>query len=83
MKTESENEKLSPEETAVDNREKEGRRTIIYGAGDGIRTHAALKGPQAGLVFSLKACALSARPPRLTFMYFSLSKYNKNDCPFI
>jgi len=36
MKTESENEKLSPEETAVDNREKEGPHTIIYGAGDGI-----------------------------------------------
>ena len=36
MKTESENEKLSTEETAVDDREKEGRRTIIYGAGCGI-----------------------------------------------
>jgi len=34
MKTESEIEKLSPEEAAVDNREKEGRRTIIYGAGE-------------------------------------------------
>jgi len=34
MKTESENEKLSPEEATVDDREKEGRRTIIYGAGE-------------------------------------------------
>jgi len=44
MKTESENEKLSPEEATVDDREKEGRRTIIYGAGGGIRTHAARMG---------------------------------------
>jgi len=32
MKTESENEKLSTEETVVDDREKEGRHTIIYDA---------------------------------------------------
>ena len=38
MKTESEIEKLSTEETAVDDREKEGRRTIIYGALAGIWT---------------------------------------------